>query len=191
MASRQSLSGSVKGTGLNNDATDHGGRERLPPFLFKYIVLLCRKTIVRRRTSIEKKPKTNEEVYSKPVKFVKEGDAPPAEATCFRKKKPWRDGEGIPESGARGLREAFRMSVLRRARVLEARLCPTRAKYLGSSSGASSWMRQRRQSRAVRERYGSGTGAIGESYESGRRVCLLYTSPSPRDKRQSRMPSSA
>ena len=26
---------------------------------------------------------------------------------------------------------------------------------------------------------------------SRRRVCLLYTSPSPRDKRQSRMPSSA
>ena len=25
----------------------------------------------------------------------------------------------------------------------------------------------------------------------GRNVCLLYTSPSPRDKRQSRMPSSA
>ena len=27
------------------------------------------------------------------------------------------------------------------------------------------------------------------TYESG--ICLLYTSPSPRDKRQSRMPSSA
>ena len=27
--------------------------------------------------------------------------------------------------------------------------------------------------------------------ESGSRSCLLYTSPSPRDKRQSRMPSSA
>ena len=26
---------------------------------------------------------------------------------------------------------------------------------------------------------------------SGVRICLLYTSPSPRDKRQSRMPSSA
>ena len=33
----------------------------------------------------------------------------------------------------------------------------------------------------------------GHSSESPalRRVCLLYTSPSPRDKRQSRMPSSA
>ena len=27
--------------------------------------------------------------------------------------------------------------------------------------------------------------------EVGREACLLYTSPSPRDKRQSRMPSSA
>ena len=103
MASRQSLSGSVKGTGLNNDATDHGGRERLPPFLFKYIVLLCRKTIVRRRTSIEKKPKTNEEVYSKPVKFVKEGDAPPAEATCFRKKKTG----AMERASQRVVREGF------------------------------------------------------------------------------------
>ena len=30
----------------------------------------------------------------------------------------------------------------------------------------------------------------GPIYEPGR-ICLLYTSPSPRDKRQSRMPSSA
>ena len=29
------------------------------------------------------------------------------------------------------------------------------------------------------------------SYEVGFCLCLLYTSPSPRDKRQSRMPSSA
>ena len=29
------------------------------------------------------------------------------------------------------------------------------------------------------------------SYEEGQISCLLYTSPSPRDKRQSRMPSSA
>ena len=35
-------------------------------------------------------------------------------------------------------------------------------------------------------------GADGCSSHSGRRTfCLLYTSPSPRDKRQSRMPSSA
>ena len=32
---------------------------------------------------------------------------------------------------------------------------------------------------------------IGESYTPSTYVCLLYTSPSPRDKRQSRMPSSA
>ena len=31
--------------------------------------------------------------------------------------------------------------------------------------------------------------AVG--YESADEICLLYTSPSPRDKRQSRMPSSA
>ena len=30
-----------------------------------------------------------------------------------------------------------------------------------------------------------------ETWEHGKYVCLLYTSPSPRDKRQSRMPSSA
>ena len=32
---------------------------------------------------------------------------------------------------------------------------------------------------------------FGESNEDVNRNCLLYTSPSPRDKRQSRMPSSA
>ena len=35
-----------------------------------------------------------------------------------------------------------------------------------------------------------GLGGSGESLETVR-ICLLYTSPSPRDKRQSRMPSSA
>ena len=39
---------------------------------------------------------------------------------------------------------------------------------------------------------GGAASVIIESYESAvRRGCLLYTSPSPRDKRQSRMPSSA
>ena len=34
--------------------------------------------------------------------------------------------------------------------------------------------------------------AFPEGLEAGMsRICLLYTSPSPRDKRQSRMPSSA
>ena len=34
--------------------------------------------------------------------------------------------------------------------------------------------------------------AAGDAMDLGRnRICLLYTSPSPRDKRQSRMPSSA
>ena len=34
-------------------------------------------------------------------------------------------------------------------------------------------------------------GTTLNSYEEGCLSCLLYTSPSPRDKRQSRMPSSA
>ena len=33
--------------------------------------------------------------------------------------------------------------------------------------------------------------AIGNGVRRGGNCCLLYTSPSPRDKRQSRMPSSA
>ena len=36
---------------------------------------------------------------------------------------------------------------------------------------------------------GGGMAGTGAAYEA--RYCLLYTSPSPRDKRQSRMPSSA
>ena len=32
---------------------------------------------------------------------------------------------------------------------------------------------------------------VDESIEHPAKVCLLYTSPSPRDKRQTRMPSSA
>ena len=35
------------------------------------------------------------------------------------------------------------------------------------------------------------TSAFGAEYDSLSDICLLYTSPSPRDKRQSRMPSSA
>ena len=37
----------------------------------------------------------------------------------------------------------------------------------------------------------STAGESESAYESRRGICLLYTSPSPRDKRQSRMPSSA
>ena len=33
--------------------------------------------------------------------------------------------------------------------------------------------------------------AVKKAYNNQRKICLLYTSPSPRDKRQSRMPSSA
>ena len=37
-----------------------------------------------------------------------------------------------------------------------------------------------------------GLEKVGLRYETGEySICLLYTSPSPRDKRQSRMPSSA
>ena len=35
------------------------------------------------------------------------------------------------------------------------------------------------------------SGWVAETDEQKHRTCLLYTSPSPRDKRQSRMPSSA
>ena len=35
------------------------------------------------------------------------------------------------------------------------------------------------------------SGGEADSYQKLRQICLLYTSPSPRDKRQSRMPSSA
>ena len=38
---------------------------------------------------------------------------------------------------------------------------------------------------------GSGLRAAVGLSEAGLKTCLLYTSPSPRDKRQSRMPSSA
>ena len=37
----------------------------------------------------------------------------------------------------------------------------------------------------------SGGISITVHYETLNKICLLYTSPSPRDKRQSRMPSSA
>ena len=36
-----------------------------------------------------------------------------------------------------------------------------------------------------------GSSSIPKAESKGLKVCLLYTSPSPRDKRQSRMPSSA
>ena len=47
----------------------------------------------------------------------------------------------------------------------------------------------------VRHEQGAGHAAEGYARSTGKPgvllVCLLYTSPSPRDKRQSRMPSSA
>ena len=50
---------------------------------------------------------------------------------------------------------------------------------------------------AVKQRYPKGTRIYEHfkiamaAYGAGPKTCLLYTSPSPRDKRQSRMPSSA
>ena len=38
---------------------------------------------------------------------------------------------------------------------------------------------------------GIGNSIVKKLSESKANICLLYTSPSPRDKRQSRMPSSA
>ena len=38
---------------------------------------------------------------------------------------------------------------------------------------------------------GVAAGDITSYVDTGSYICLLYTSPSPRDKRQSRMPSSA
>ena len=55
----------------------------------------------------------------------------------------------------------------------------------------------RRQSDTVDRLYDYGEARIQEMDEAGIHMqvlshgCLLYTSPSPRDKRQSRMPSSA
>ena len=46
----------------------------------------------------------------------------------------------------------------------------------------------RMQARAAADLERLITGKLGEA---GLKHCLLYTSPSPRDKRQSRMPSSA
>ena len=41
------------------------------------------------------------------------------------------------------------------------------------------------------ERLGDLTGAYQLAYDALRKACLLYTSPSPRDRTRSRMPSSA
>ena len=45
--------------------------------------------------------------------------------------------------------------------------------------------------RALQARQNSDTQALFAILQGGVDTCLLYTSPSPRDKRQSRMPSSA
>ena len=59
----------------------------------------------------------------------------------------------------------------------------------GTREGRGSWMRE---SRKYMEWAGITDEEIGTlTRDEVKRSCLLYTSPSPRDKRQSRMPSSA
>ena len=41
------------------------------------------------------------------------------------------------------------------------------------------------------QEFADAIGLLKDAVEEHCKVCLLYTSPSPRDKRQSRMPSSA
>ena len=43
----------------------------------------------------------------------------------------------------------------------------------------------------VEEQYGKKGTAKRDKFEKGFKACLLYTSPSPRDRTRSRMPSSA
>ena len=45
--------------------------------------------------------------------------------------------------------------------------------------------------RDVANRMATGVKVCSDRYAAFLEACLLYTSPSPRDKRQSRMPSSA
>ena len=59
---------------------------------------------------------------------------------------------------------------------------------LGSGAGTAfllheAWLRSNQQS--------SSTETFGDWIGKRQRICLLYTSPSPRDQRGSRMPSSA
>ena len=55
----------------------------------------------------------------------------------------------------------------------------------------SSWIRVVTTSTAGAQGFQGAAGAQGATAAAGAQGCLLYTSPSPRDKRQSRMPSSA
>ena len=61
--------------------------------------------------------------------------------------------------------------------------------YCGMSRNAEGLEKGRVQIRALREEFYRDVFVPGEANEFN--PCLLYTSPSPRDKRQSRMPSSA
>ena len=76
------------------------------------------------------------------------------------------------------LEEVYRNPVSGNARMLETiadQLGMTVQEYLATASGAR----------------GLATPAMRDEFLKQKYFCLLYTSPSPRDKRQSRMPSSA
>ena len=83
--------------------------------------------------------------------------------------------------------------------VLVGKTSPPR--FLEESSGGHFLQAQERRESSMLVRHGEKGWVdnvyVTESLDSGRlvrvmvRSCLLYTSPSPRDKRQSRMPSSA
>ena len=62
--------------------------------------------------------------------------------------------------------------------------------FTGYHGGCYTFKRQKRAGGSER----AGVDVLGHAHEADhkkRNSCLLYTSPSPRDKRQSRMPSSA
>ena len=61
----------------------------------------------------------------------------------------------------------------------------------GASSGGGASEIGSSQSTAVNSGEGSGTKGGGNHFSGTPSACLLYTSPSPRDQRGSRMPSSA
>ena len=60
---------------------------------------------------------------------------------------------------------------------------PAQSDLILEAEDASVWVEEKREYAACFVGSGAGDGLGG--------ACLLYTSPSPRDKRQSRMPSSA
>ena len=62
---------------------------------------------------------------------------------------------------------------------------PGKVYRIGIVAGSAQEIRERRGHEALQQ----GLRELG--YVEGKNVCLLYTSPSPRDRQKSRMPSSA